>query len=596
MPMPSMLTRTSRQGLAIRLVQSSLAVLGLAALVAGCQNLAHSPPFATFEEDPLTSAAPIESGLDAEGLATLLTAELAGQRGDYRQAAQGYLAMAKRYSATELAERGTLAARFSNDFVLLEQAVTTWHQLAPEAEAPLRLLAGLALQRGDWNEALDWRLTLAEQGQHAELALFAELALEARIDPLPLRDSLQARLDTVLGANPTHAYDAVLAMAILEAATGEHQQAEQRLERLARSHAELPALWLTRTQLAMAADAPAQAREAARRGLEIAPGDPRFLLLLAQAELMLGNLSAAERHTSALLEEHSGNAELRIALAQMHLEQGHHEAARRLLLPLISDDSPAPAAYYLLGLLAEEEEEIDNALLYYRQVAPGDDFLRARLRAAQMLVENERLPDARAFLRIERLRHEASHSELIMLELQLLDNAGLTGEGDTLLNQALADRPDDESLRYLRAMRGWEMGDFAAMERDLGHILELNPDNAAALNALGYTLADHNVEGRLEEARELIEQAHALEPGNPAIMDSLGWVYYRLDDPERALPWLERAYTAMPDQEVAAHLAEVLWATGRHDTARTLIEQALSHFAERPLIDELLERIPELAP
>ena len=596
MPMPSMLTRTSRHGLAIRLALPSLAALGLAALVAGCQNLAHPPPFATFEEDPLTSAAPIESGLDAEGLATLLTAELAGQRGDYRQATQGYLAMAKRYAATELAERGTLAARFSNDFVLLEQAVTTWHQLAPAAEAPLRLLAGLALQRGDWNEALDWRLTLAEQGQHAELALFAELALEAGTDPLPLRENLQARLDTVRDASPTHAYDAVLAMAILEAATGEHQQAEQRLERLARDHSELPALWLTRTQLAMAANAPAQAREAARHGLEIAPGDPRFLLFLAQAELMLGNIGAAERHTSTLLEEHGGNAELQISLAQMHLEQGHHEAARRLLLPLIGDDSPAPAAYYLLGLLAEEEGEIDNALLYYRQVAPGDDFLRARLRAAQMLVENERLPDARAFLRIERLRHEASHSELIMLELQLLDDAGLTGEGNTLLNQALADRPDDESLRYLRAMRGWEMGDFAAMERDLEHILELNPDNAAALNALGYTLADHNVEGRLEEARELIEQAHALEPGNPAIMDSLGWVYYRLDDPERALPWLERAYTAMPDQEVAAHLAEVLWATGRHDTARALIEQALSRFPERPLIDDLLERIPGLAP
>ena len=589
MPMPSMLIRTARQGLVIR-----LALLSLAVLVAGCQSLAN-PPFATFEEDPLTSAAPIESGLDAEGLATLLTAELAGQRGDYRQATQGYLAMAKRYSAIELAERATLAARFSNDFVLLEQAVTTWHQLAPEAEAPLRLLAGLALQRGDWNRALDWRLTLAEQGQHAELALFAELALEADTDPLPLRKSLQARLNTVLGANQAHAYDAVLAMAILEAATGEHQQAEQRLEQLARNHSELPALWLTRTQLAMAADAPAQAREAARQGLEIAPGDPRFLLLLAQTELMLGNLNAAERHTSTLLEEHGGNAELQISLAQMHLEQGHHDAARRLLLPLIGDDSPAPAAYYLLGLLAEEEGEIDNALLYYRQVAPGNDFLRARLRAAQMLAENERLPDARAFLRIERLRHDASYSELVMLELQLLDNAGLTGEADTLLNQTLADRPDDESLRYLRAMRGWEMGDFAAMERDLGYILELNPDNAAALNALGYTLADHNVEGRLEEARELIEQAHALEPGNPAIMDSLGWVYYRLGDPERALPWLERAYAAMPDQEVAAHLAEVLWASGRHDAARTFIEQARARFAERPLIDELLERIPELA-
>lgn len=544
----------------------------------------------------MTTAPPIERGLDAEGLATLLTAELAGQRGDYRRATLGYLAMAERYSGAQLAERATLAARFSNDILLLEQSVNTWHQLAPAAEAPLRLLAGLALQRGDWTKALEWRLVLAEQGQHAELALFAELALETSTDPLPLRERLGSYLERATPGTHPHYHDAVLAMAILEAATGQRRQAELRLDQLARDHSELPALWLTRSQLALEADNPRQAREAAGRGLEISPGDPRFLLLLAQAELMLGNVAAAERHTSALLDEHVGNQELRLSLANLYLEDGYYEAARRLLLPLVSSDEPPPGAFYLMGIIAEEEDEVDNALLYYRQVSPGGDFLRARLRAARMLIEDDRLLDARAFLRIERLRHETRFSELVALEVELLGEAGLPAEADALLNRELARTPNDEALLYLRGMRAWERGDIEAMERDLGRIIESNPDNAAALNALGYTLADLNVEDRLAEARELIERAHALEPGNPAIMDSLGWVYYRLGDPERALPWLERAYASMLDQEIAANLAEVLWVLEKQDQARRVVEQALDHFDEHPRIDALLERIPELAP
>lgn len=544
----------------------------------------------------MASAPPIERGLDAEGLAALLTAEISGQRGDYRRATRGYLAMAERYGATRLAERGTLAARFSNDPQLLEQAVSTWHELAPQDEAPLRLLAGLALQRGDWTSALDWRLALAEQGQHAELALFAELALESGTDPLPLRERLQEYLERTTAAAHPHYHDAVLATAILEAASGQRQQAERRLDLLARDHSELPALWLTRAQLALEADDPRQAREAARRGLEIAPGDPRFLLLMAQAELILGDVAAAERHTSTLLDEHVGNQELRISLARLFLEDGHLEAARRLLLPLVSSDEPSPTAFYLMGRIAEEEGEVDNALLYYRQVPPGGDFLRARMQAARMLVESDRLLDARAFLRIERLRHETLFSELVALEVELLDELDMRAEADALLDRELSRTPNDEALLYLRAMRAWEHGDLEAMERDMGRVIEANPDNASALNALGYTLAELNVEGRLEEARELIERAHELEPGNPAIMDSLGWVFYRLGEPERALPWLERAYAAMPDQEIAAHLAEVLWALERRDQARNLVEQALQRFDERPLVNELLQRIPELAP
>ncbi|TFH88009.1 tetratricopeptide repeat protein [Billgrantia azerbaijanica] len=571
-----------------------LAAFGLVALLAGCQSLPSPADAPSPEEDPLASAPPIEEGLDAESLSSLLLAEFAGQRGDYRRASREYLEMAERHRLPALAERATLAARFSNDPLLVEEAVERWQDLDPDAEAPIRLLAGLALQRGDWVAALEQRLRLVERGDQADLTGLAELAIESGADLTALRERLATFLDQA--GDLAQRYDAELALAMLEAATGQARRADARLAVLAREHPELPAVWFTRAQLALEAGHPARAQDAARRGLEVAPGDPRFVLLLAQAELALGNVAAAETRTDALLEEHAGGDELRLALAQLYLEKGYLEPARRLLLPLTGADQPPPASFYLLGAIAEEEGEIDNALLYYRQVAPGDEFLRARLRAAQMLIDDDRLLDARAFLHTERLRHEEHHSDLVALEVELLDEQGLTEAADALLDRELARNPDDESLRYLRAMRAWQQDDLEGMERDLRRIIERNPDHATALNALGYTLADLDIEGRLEEARELIERAHALEPGNAAILDSLGWVHYRLGAPEQALPWLERAYAAMPDQEVAAHLAEVLWVLERRREARALVEEALERYAPRPTLDDLLERIPALAP
>ncbi len=318
------------------------------------------------------------------------------------------------------------------------------------------------------------------------------------------------------------------------------------------------------------------------------------MLLLARAEIRLGGIEAAEATTDALIDDHGDDPELRLGLARLFLEEEHLPPARRLLLPLVGDDEAPPLAFLLLGAIAEEEGEVDNALLYYRQVPPGEQFLTARLSAARMLIEDDRLLDARAFLRLERLSHEAYQSQLVSLEVELLDEAGLAEQADALLDSQLAQRPDDEQLRYQRAMRAFADGDLAAMEADLRHIIEQDPDNANALNALGYTLADADLEGRLEEARELIERAHALEPGNPAILDSQGWVRYRQGDPEGALPWLERAWSAMPDQEIAAHLIEVLWVLGEEERARKLLDEARQRFEERPLIDELLQRYPAL--
>src|SRR5690606_36755812 len=141
------------------------------------------------------------------------------------------------------------------------------------------------------------------------------------------------------------------------------------------------------------------------------------------------------------------------------------EAARRLLLPLVNDADTPPQAFLLLGAIAEAEGETDNALLYYRQVAPGPEFLPARLRAAEMLIGDDGLLDARAFLRIELLRHETHFADLGTLEVELLEREGLVGEATTLLDRELDRTPNDEQLLYLRGMRAWESGDLEAMER-----------------------------------------------------------------------------------------------------------------------------------
>ncbi|MWJ27707.1 tetratricopeptide repeat protein [Halomonas sp. ZH2S] len=544
----------------------------------------------------MRSAPPITQGLDAAGLSTLLGAELAGQRGDYSAAGRGYLDAAQRYPTSELAERATLAARFANDPTLLEEAARRWRELSPQSDAPARLLADLSLQRGNWQESLRQRLNVARSGGFGDVASFAETAVAENAPLVPLVAQLHAYLARPDVEAPEIHSDVLLGTALLEAAIGDTQSAMRRLDQAATLAPEEPSLWLTRANLALQNQDPATARRAAKRGLELSPDDARFILLLTQAEARLGNIAAAEAYTDALLERHTGSQALRMALAQLYLEEGHPEPAGRLLQPLIAEEDTPPLAYYLLGAITQHEDDVDNALLYYRQVEPGEEFMPARIAAVRMLIGNDRLLDARAFLRIERMRFEEYFSELVMLEASLLDELGMKASAGALLDRELGRTPDDTQLLYMRAMRAWEDGDLAAMERDLRRILKNEPDNAMVLNALGYTLADLGLTNRLEEARELIERAYQQEPDNPAVLDSLGWVHYRQGDPQQALPWLERAYALMPDQEIAAHLAEVLHALGRTSEARQVILEVMQRFSDYPQIDKLLERHPQLAP
>lgn len=561
---------------------------GCAALLAGCQSMS-ADDASTSIGDPMASAPPITEGFDAQGLSQVLLSEMAGQRGDFHRAADGYLAAADRYRSADLAERATLAARYTDDTTLLTSAAARWQQLAPDDAAPEKLLSGIAADRGDWPTALRHRLELARTGEDAQLLELADLMVESRATLPPLI----AQLRDFTASHPDHP-DAQMATARLEAASGQFDDAQQRLATLARRHAELPELWLTRSQIALEAGDYALARSTAQRGQQLAPDDSRFLLALAQAEIASGDIAAAEQQIDQLLARHDDNPTLRIGFAQIYLDAGALEPARRLLLPLLDRDDTPPAAYLILGNIAETQGEVDNALLYYRQVPPGPGFFDSRALAMQMLIGHGRLEDAQGFLRVDMLRHDAQRVSLTQIGLQAFDAGGYTAEADALLTDSLKRAPNDSDLLYTRAMREFERGNVETMMAQMRDVIARDPDNAAALNALGYTLAtttDH-----YDEALDLIERANALEPQSPAILDSLGWVHFKRGETQKAVGYLRRAYAGQPDQEVAAHLAEALVVLDRTEEAKTLVRSALDGSDTHPDIDDLLMRYPQLAP
>ncbi len=206
-----------------------------------------------------------------------------------------------------------------------------------------------------------------------------------------------------------------------------------------------------------------------------------------------------------------------------------------------------------------------------------------------MLSKMQRLDEARKLLRTVSVQSADEKTQLVLAEAQLLRDAKRYDESYKLLSQALAIAPDSVPLLYDTAMAAERLNQVAVMEKQLRRIIELKPDYAHAYNALGYSLADRNL--RLPEALQLIEKARELAPDDAFILDSLGWVHFRLGDLKLAREHLQRAYDARPDAEVAVHLAEVLWASGEQDSARKLLREVRAKEPTNPLLKSTVTRL-----
>jgi len=255
----------------------------------------------------------------------------------------------------------------------------------------------------------------------------------------------------------------------------------------------------------------------------------------------------------------------------------------------VGDDRRLTQAWLLLAQIAEQRGDLKAAEAWLAKIDDPKSALDVQSRRASLLARQGQMAQARELIRRMPERNDEEARNKVLAEVQLLREFKRWGDAIDVLTAANKRFPDDADLLYEQAMLEDKLDRHAEMERLLQRVIVLKPDNAHAHNALGYSLADRGV--RLPEAKSLIQKAMALAPSDPFIVDSMGWVEFRMGNRDEALRWLRQAYSARPDTEIAAHLGEVLWAMGKRDEARSVWQDARGRDAANEVLKETLARL-----
>jgi len=273
-----------------------------------------------------------------------------------------------------------------------------------------------------------------------------------------------------------------------------------------------------------------------------------------------------------------------LSLQMNELDQAEASFKRALELKYRDVDS----LHFYLGQVYEERKQYDDAMKQYSAVTAGEQFVGAQARYAFLLGRQNKVAEAREYLKNVKTTSEEQRSLLIQAEAQLLREAKDYEASFDVLNKALQKQPDQPDLLYDSAMAAEKLDRIDVVETNLRKLIALKPDHAQAYNALGYTLADRTE--RFKEAKGFIEKALTLSPDDPFILDSMGWVLYRMGNAKEGLEFLQRAYTKRPDPEIAAHIGEVLWARGQKQDAEKVWRDASKGNPDNEMLQATIKR------
>ncbi|MEX6501725.1 tetratricopeptide repeat protein [Pseudomonas zhanjiangensis] len=566
-----------------------LASLTALALLGGCQAFAPSAPdsMPPVEESspPSEPAEPQEyASFSEETLFALLTAELAGQRNRFDIALGNYVQQANATQDPGVAERGFRIAEYLGAEQAALDTALIWAQNAPDNLDAQRAAAIQLARAGRYDESMDYmESVLQRQGD----THFDFLALSAAETDPDTRAGLLQSFDRLLQKHPANG-QLLFGKALLLQQDGRPQEALELLEAQPAKKNEIAPL-LLRTRLLQGLKRGDEALPLLQKAVRKHPDDKRLRLTYARLLVEQQRLDDAKGEFVALVQRFPEDDDLRFSLALVCLEAESWREGIIYLEELIERGSHVDAAHYNLARAYEEMGEPESALIEYGLVGPGNDFLPAQARQAELLLSSQRGDEASNRLSKARESQPDYAIQLYLIESEALSKQDQHERAWQLIQQALEQYPEDLNLLYTRAMLAEKRDDIERLEQDLRFILERDPENSMALNALGYTLADRTT--RYAEARSLIEQAYRLNPDDPAILDSLGWVNFRQGNLDEAERLLRLALRRFPDPEVAAHLGEVLWAQGKQREARKIWANALKEQPDSSILRSTLLRL-----
>ena len=566
--------------------RSSALLLALA-LLSGCQSMA---PVSTDGTPPVEDSTPapekpkVYGSFSEETIFSLLSAELAGQRNRFDIALDNYVTQAINTQDPGISERAFRIAEYLGaDQAALDTALI-WARNAPDDLEAQRAAAVQLARAGRYDDSMVYmeKVLLGKGDTH-----FDFLALSAADTDQETRNGLMKSFDRLLQRHPNNG-QLIFGKALLLQQDGDTQGALTLLEDNPPEAGEVAPI-LLRARLLQGLNRGDEALPLLEKSIKKYPDDKRLRLTYARMLVENNRMDDAKVEFSSLVQQYPEDDELRYSLALVCLEAKAWEEAKGYLEDLIARESHVDSAHLNLGRIAEERNDPESALIEYAQVGPGNDYLPAQLRQADILISNGKTADAQSRLAVQRDSQPDYGIQLYLIEAETLSANNQGDKAWNVLQQALKQYPDDLNLLYTRAMLAEKRNDLAQMEKDLRLIIQRDPDNAMALNALGYTLSDRTT--RYDEAKLLIEQAHQINPEDPAVLDSLGWVNFRLGNLDEAERLLRQALERFPDQEVAAHLGEVLWANGKQREARQIWSRFLKDQPDSPILRSTIKRL-----
>ena len=557
----------------------------LASVLSACAVTSAPAPVAQAPV-PAPEAAYPKLALSNDILFGVLASEIAAQRGAAAASAPTVLALAQRTRDPRLARRAAEFALTANRLDEAIRALKLWQELEPASDnAQYQLIAAL-LRAGRLSEATPGVQAQLAARPHEAPQVFMHLA--GLLSRQPDKAGAYAMMKTLLAPYPSVA-EGHFALMITAQEAGDDAMAQAEMATLATLAPawDYPVGWQVERlrQTSPEAALALLERELARRpqaGLELRLSYPRLLVMVKRYD-------AARDAFVQLSNKYPHQPEVAYAIGVLSYELKDYEEAERSLRDALALGYREPDfVRFTLGQMAEERKLPQEAVNWYEAITSGPQLPQAQSRLAVLEAEDGKLDAALA--RLERLAdmQNTPRPARVLAQAQLARNAEQPDRALAILSAALAKDGNVAEWRYERALLLDDRERVAEAERDLRAYLKLKPKSAQGLNALGYILANRT--NRIREARELVSRALKLDPDNPMILDSMGWVEYRSGKLEAALRYLQRAHHLMPDPEIAAHLGEVLWKMGREAEARELWARSLEANPDSDIIRRTQQR------
>ncbi|RZT06053.1 Tetratricopeptide repeat-containing protein [Duganella sp. CF402] len=593
-------------------MKNAFAIVTLSALMSACAVAPQKPA----EPAEPAAAAPQPAPADAEAAAPVVAeapapevlpnveltgdllyritkAELEFKQGQWQGPYITMMALAQQTRDPRLARRAAEMALIAKQPEEGMSAIRLWRSLAPDSDEAMQYFLGFAVTADDLSEA--------------------EAVFEQRLKNAPpaARPLAMFQMQQYL----LRAKDKAAAFALT-------QRVLLPYDGTLEAH-------LILAQGAFSLNDTARARDEAGKALAIKPDSELAILTKAQ---VAGDIEAAMKLLTGFLQQYPNAREVRAAYARILVDNKQFDEARKQFLLLLKDQPDNIATLYALGVMsmqssdlpeaekyfsrfvaaleehpnderdpskallilsqiAEQRNDLDAAYNWLEKIDGSDEkvYLAARMKMAVLLARKGNVDQGRELLAELKPADAADQAQVFQTDAQLLRDAGDHRAAYVVLDNAVKRYPDNPDLLYDYALVAEKLGQVELMEKALRQVMIAAPDNQHAYNALGYSLAERNE--RLPEAYTLIDKALQMAPGDPFIMDSMGWVQYRMGKLEEAESFLRRAYALRNDPEIAVHLGEVLFAKGDVAGAQKMWKEAQAKDPKNDALKSTLARL-----